>query len=205
MTMTEPVAERDVGLVRWSLAWLGLWLLLFWQDLLSAFEVWISSNTYTHCLFILPLAAFMAWRVRYRLLLHSPRAVPWLAPAILAWLLVWGVGYAADLQFLSHLAMLSVVPMTVMIALGFGVFHALWFPLTLMMFALPIGEEFVPYLQVITADNAVWLLQVAGVPVYRDGLYLTIPEGQFVVAEACSGVRFLIASICFGYCLYYFE
>ena len=199
MSVAQPMPSTRVRALPWLLAWSALWLLLFWQDLLSAAEVWLSSNTYTHCIFILPLAAYMAWRGRYRLHGREPRPVAWLAPAILGWLLVWGVGYAADLQFLSHLAMLSVVPMSVMIALGFRVFHALWFPLTFMMFALPFGEEFVPYLQVLTADNAVWLLQAAGVPVYREGLYLTIPAGQFVVAEACSGVRFLIASVCFGY------
>ncbi len=199
MSQSGTAMSQPPRIVLWVLTWATLWMLLFWQDLLSAFEVWLGSNTYTHCLFILPLAAFMAWRGRFRLLDRQPRAIPWLAPAILGWLLVWGVGYAADLQFLSHLAMLSIVPMTVLVAMGFNVFHALWFPLTLMMFALPFGEEFVPYLQVMTADNAVWLLQAAGVPVYRDGLYLTIPAGQFVVAEACSGVRFLVASVCFGY------
>ena len=35
-------------------------------------------------------------------------------------------------------------------------------------------------------------------PVYSDGIMISIPEGDFIVAEACAGLRFLIASLAFG-------
>ena len=38
-------------------------------------------------------------------------------------------------------------------------------------------------------------------PAFIDGYTIEIPEGTFYVAEACAGLRFLIASIAFG-CLY---
>ena len=39
------------------------------------------------------------------------------------------------------------------------------------------------------------------IPAYIDGYIIEIPQGTFFVAEACAGLRFLIASIAFG-CLY---
>ncbi|HEX2942038.1 MAG TPA: archaeosortase/exosortase family protein, partial [Rhodopila sp.] len=38
-----------------------------------------------------------------------------------------------------------------------------------------------------------------GVPAYIDGYVIEIPQGTFYVAEACAGLRFLIASIAFGF------
>jgi EpsI family protein len=36
------------------------------------------------------------------------------------------------------------------------------------------------------------------VPVYREGLYFTLPSGSWSVVEACSGVRYIIASVTLG-------
>ena len=58
-------------------------------------------------------------------------------------------------------------------------------------------------MQELTTDIAVPLLELTNVPVYRNGLYLDIPEGRFLVAEACSGISFLISSIVFGFAYAY--
>jgi exosortase/archaeosortase family protein len=42
------------------------------------------------------------------------------------------------------------------------------------------------------------MIKILGIPVYRDGMYIQIPNGNFVVAEACSGIRFLISTITIG-------
>ena len=39
------------------------------------------------------------------------------------------------------------------------------------MFAVPIGEELVPYLQEIAADLSLPILRLIGIPIFRDGLY----------------------------------
>jgi EpsI family protein len=49
-----------------------------------------------------------------------------------------------------------------------------------------------------TADFTVGALQLFGIPVLRDGLYFSTPNGNFYVAEACSGVRYLLASVATG-------
>jgi EpsI family protein len=67
-----------------------------------------------------------------------------------------------------------------------------------MLFAIPFGEELIPFLQEITADISVEMVSWTGVPLYRSGLFLEIPQGRFLVAEACSGISFLIASIVLG-------
>jgi EpsI family protein len=49
-----------------------------------------------------------------------------------------------------------------------------------------------------TAWFVVKAIELSGIPVYRDGFMLSIPGGDFEVAKACSGIRYLIASLSLG-------
>jgi len=49
-----------------------------------------------------------------------------------------------------------------------------------------------------TANATVIGLRLSGIPVYREGLQFVIPSGSWSVIEACSGVRYLIASLTVG-------
>jgi len=66
---------------------------------------------------------------------------------------------------------------------------------------VPIGEFLMPTLIDRTPDFTVAALRATGVPVYREGNFFTIPSGNWSVVEACSGLRYLIASFMVG-CLY---
>jgi exosortase A len=68
-----------------------------------------------------------------------------------------------------------------------------------LLFAVPFGEFLLPPLMEQTADFTVFALRATGIPVYREGLYFTIPSGNWSVVEACSGLRYLIASITLGF------
>ena len=63
------------------------------------------------------------------------------------------------------------------------------------VFLVPFGDEIIGPLQVVTAKIAIALTQWSGIPAFYDGIYIDTPVGLFVVAEACSGVRFLIAMV----------
>ena len=49
-----------------------------------------------------------------------------------------------------------------------------------------------------TADFTVAALRASGIPVYREGLQFVIPSGSWSVVEACSGIRYLMASFMVG-------
>jgi EpsI family protein len=48
-------------------------------------------------------------------------------------------------------------------------------------------------MQEVTARMCMALLALTGVPAHLDGIFISTPTGLFRVAEACSGVRFLVA------------
>ena len=63
---------------------------------------------------------------------------------------------------------------------------------------VPFGEELVPPLQTLTAEMSMALLALTGVPAHLEGIFISTPTGLFRVAEACSGVKFLVAMAALG-------
>jgi exosortase A len=72
------------------------------------------------------------------------------------------------------------------------------FPLCFLLFAVPFGDFTQPKLMEWTAHFTVLGLRLTGIPVYSEGQHLIIPTGSWSVVEACSGVRYLIASVTVG-------
>ena len=82
--------------------------------------------------------------------------------------------------------------------LGKAVSSGLAFPIYYALFLIPAGEELVPPMQTLTAEMSMALLALSGVPAHIEGIFITTPSGYFQVAEACSGVKFLVAMAAYG-------
>ncbi len=174
------------------------WLATYADALVSAARVWWVSEIYSHCFFILPASAFLIWRERHRLAAVEARSSPWVAIPLALVSLLGVLGAAGGIDVLTHVAAFAALPLAVWLVVGTRAARRIWFPLAFVLFSVPVGDQLVPYLQVSTADMAVALLQWTGVPVFRDGMFIDIPNGRFIVAEACSGVSFLVVSVAFG-------
>jgi exosortase A len=175
-----------------------LWIALTFQGLVSAIEIWYISEIFNHCFFVLPVSFYLIWEKKNDIN-WSARSCTLLAlPFIFLQVLLYVIGVAGDIQLFQHAAMFSLLPTLIWFYLGNQITKKIIFPLSFLLFAIPFGEELIPFLQEITADISVEMVSWTGVPLYRSGLFLEIPQGRFLVAEACSGVSFLIASIVLG-------
>src|SRR5438046_7958381 len=99
---------------------------------------------------------------------------------------------------IKQLALVATIWATVIAILGREVAKAIMFPLGFLVLGVPMGEALIPPLMDWTADFTVKALQISGIPVFREGLFFTIPSGNWSVVEGCSGVRYLIASFTVG-------
>lgn len=183
--------------VAWALVAVGI-LLFFRHDIGHMVGLWWNSATFGHCLLIPPILAWLMWQRREGLVQLVPR--PWL-PAIglmLAGGLGWLLGELAGVALVRHAAVVVLLQASVLAVFGLTVARALAFPLFFALFMIPAGEQLVPYLQDLTARFCVAMLELFDVPAFLDGVFISIPNGDFEVAEACSGVRFLIAMVAFG-------
>lgn len=173
-------------------------LALYWETAYSMAATWTSSTAYNHGFVIVPIALWLAWGKRAELAKITPApdylGFALLAAAGLAWL-VAEAGRVLVAQQYSFTVMLAAV---VVALAGRRAATLLAFPLAFLLFAVPAGEGMVPRLMEWTADFTVGALRLSGIPVYREGNLFSLPSGNWSVVEACSGLRYVIASLTVG-------
>ncbi len=167
---------------------------LLHQSFAAIWELW-QLSTYQYAFLMLPAAVYLAWSRRRELAVQAITP-SWNVLAVLVVLtLAWQVGRATAVQAVEHTAAVLAVPAMVLLVLGRSVANTITFPLVLLLTLIPIGEVLTPTLMVITAEIASGLLKLFGVPFTRDGQFMSLAGGNFLVADVCSGVRYLLASV----------
>ncbi|WP_374527831.1 exosortase A [Novosphingobium sp.] len=193
----ESAAPWRDALIRLGGCWLAL-LLLFARDWAEILDQWWNSSTYNHELLVPPIVGWLVWLRLPQLRKLEPEA--WW-PGLLALgaaLVLWMLGAMAGFNLFRQAGAIAMLPASVLLVLGPRVGAGLIFPLCYAAFMVPFGEELVPPLQMITAHLTIWLVQLSNVPANIDGVFIDTPAGLFLVAEACSGVKFLIAMVALG-------
>lgn len=198
------MSETERTSTNWPRALLALAVVLIahgvlFRDTFGAIvATWYGNETYAHGFLIFPIALYMAWTRRGTLARHDP-GPDFLALAPLAALVfLWLAGALADVLVVQEFAVVMLVSVVVWAMLGRHVAWLLIYPLAYLFFAVPVGEFAVEPMMDYTAVFTIWALKATGIPVFAEGRYITIPSGQWEVAEACSGVRYLIASVALG-------
>ena len=110
----------------------------------------------------------------------------------------WLLGEVASVAVARQAGLILMLQGAVLTCLGREVARGLLFPLGYALFLIPVGAELVPAMQTLTASMVTGLLALTGVPAHLEGVFITTPVGYFEVAEACAGVRFLVAMAAFG-------
>jgi exosortase A len=164
----------------------------------SMVSIWERSETFAHGFLIFPFSAYLIWGQRKHLGTFPPHPNP-LGLLLLGFLgFSWLLATLASVQVFEQFLLITMIPAVVWAILGNRMVWALAFPLAYLLLAVPFGEALISPLIDFTADFTVWALQLTGIPVYREGSFFTIPSGNWSVVEACSGLRYLIASFTLG-------
>jgi len=174
-------------------------VVLFWQTVQTIVNIWAHSRTYAHGILVLPATIYMVWCWRDRLLKLHPVANSW--GLVLLGVLVcgWFGGEITQSLIAQQAALIAMVPALVWAFLGTDVFRTLQFPLGFLVFALPAGASIEPWLQSVTARFIIIGLNLAGIPLSRDGYFITIPSGTWEVAPDCGGLRYLLPGLALAY------
>ena len=196
-------ALQPTPAVRWQslapgLLLIAALLLLFRETATAMVGIWNRSDTFAHAFLVPPIVIWLIWRRRERLAQLPRQPTWWLLLPIAATCLLWLLGELASVNAAAQLALVMLIVLSVPAVFGWAVARELTFPLLFLFFAVPIGEFMVPPMMEWTADFTVAALQLTGIPVFREGLQFVIPTGNWSVVEACSGVRYLIASFMVG-------
>lgn len=195
---------RDLPRGRWTgpLLVLGLLVLallvMFRAEVMAALSVWENSTAYNHCWLVGPIAAWLAWQRRGRLAQLAPEPLPLAALLMLPGAFLWLAAERLGVMEGRQLVLIGMIWVAVLAVLGWRVTLAMAAPLLYLIFLVPFGEFLTPWLQRITAWQIEILLGMTDISFYIDDLVIEIAAGTFLVAEACAGLRFLIAAVAFG-------
>jgi exosortase A len=192
-------SRRDWAIAGAALA-IGLlsFAIIFYPEIAAAIVVWMNSDAYSHCFLVLPVAIYLAWDRRDIAKVTPLR--PSLGIALLA-VPAAAIWFAADrLGIMEARQLMAMTLLQIMIAsvLGPSMSRALAAPLLYLFFLVPFGEFLIPPLQSLAVRFTTVGLNILGIPNFADGIVIEIPEGTFLVHQACSGLRFLIASAAFS-------
>lgn len=160
--------------------------------------LWIDSYDYGHGPVVVLASLYLLWlrREAFRAAAPRPDLRGLVATAIL--MAGWFAARALGIVVVEQLVLVPLLLAITLTVLGARVTAVAALPVLYLLFAVPVWSELGPALQEWTAGASAALARRLGVPIYLEGLYMTIPDGRFVVAETCSGLRYLLAALSLG-------
>lgn len=181
------------------LLWAVLVVSVCSDTVLAMVQIWLSSETYTHGLVVAPISIWLLWRMRSRL---APAVAQGPTPQFLVLLLpavfLYFAGAVMLVQVVAQFAFVAILIVGSATLMGFQATRVAAFPLLFLFMMVPVGSSLEPPMMDLTAKYTVKLVQLTGIPVYQEGRFFQLPTGSWSVVEACSGVRYLIASVTLG-------
>ncbi len=171
---------------------------LFRAEVVTAIYTWNDSTAYNHCFLVIPIVGYLIWDRRGTLRGQAVRPMPILALAAVPLVMVWLAAERLGIMEGRQLVAVAFLQVLFMAVFGWRLWWLLSGPLLYLFFAVPFGEFLTLKLQDVTTDFVRYALPMVGIPAYIDGYIIEIPEGTFFIAQACAGLRFLIAAIAFG-------
>ncbi|MDQ6758737.1 MAG: exosortase/archaeosortase family protein [Acidobacteriota bacterium] len=181
-----------------ELLWFGALLIVCYAPiLLRLVRNWASDEDMGHGFFVPLVAGYIIWQRRATLATLKPEPNYW-GLVLIAWGAVqMMLGTLGAELFLARTSFLITLVGAIWFLLGTEILKALAFPLSLLLFMIPIpaivyGRITLP-LQIFASRVAENILGLVGIPVLRDGNVLELASQKLSVAEACSGIRSLLS------------
>jgi len=209
-----PAARRRAAIAK-GLVLAALLLAVNWWQLPLLVSKWLHDDNWTHG-FVIPLFSLYLIYSRWGELRSAPRRVcPWgLAILVFAILLSIVAYWPIRTHWLAHAGMLLMVFGLVLYLAGPRVIRATWLPILFPIFAMPLPERLyaqiaVP-LQELAARATAGLLRLfaVGIEIKASSLRVLGRSGEWhslTVAEACSGMRALMAFVALGVAMAWLE
>jgi exosortase A len=175
-----------------------------WKGLVLA---WSNYDEYSHGFLIMPVALYIAWQKKTKLASVKIKPSNWGVALIVFSLLCYLFAHFAEIMTLSSLSIVLAITGTLLYLLGFSVLKELLFPIFFLLFMIPIPAQIyssltIP-LQLFVSKVSVAIVALLGVPIYREGNVLNLPDRTLQVVQACSGLRSMVSlltlSIIFAY------
>ena len=206
MSTVLPAASGTARSANLPVAWLvliagfaAMYVPLYWW---AAQGIW-QSEEQGHGAIILAVMLWLFWTLRHDIDRLPTRPAPVLGWAVFSiGVLVYVVGRVFDISILGFASQPFVVAGALLLMKGSAAIRLAWFPLVYFIFMVPLPGMLVDAitgsLKGVIANMVESLLYMAGYPIARSGVILSIGPYQLQVADACSGLNSMFSLSALG-------
>jgi exosortase len=191
----------------WSVILTGLILLLYAAVIKSLVEQWWTDADYGHGFFVPLFSGYILWHTRERWTKVEIRPSNFGFVVIVGAIALLLLGSLGAELFTGRFSLLVLLAGMILFLAGWKMLRAVSFPLGYLIWMIPmpviIYNQITFPLQLIASRLATAWLELAQVPVLRDGNILIMSNYSLEVVEACSGIRSLMTlmalAVAYGY------
>ncbi len=197
--LDEPISASASEWLIVLVGFAAMYLPLYWW---AAGSIW-QSEDHGHGAIVLAVAVWLFWNLRDRIG-SSPREPATISGAALfaLGLLTYIVGRTFHISVLEFASQPIVVAAALLLVRGPAALRLAWFPVVYLVFMIPLPNMLV---DTITGSLRQWvavlveqLLYMAGYPIARSGVIMSIGPYQLQVADACSGLHSMFSLAALG-------
>jgi exosortase len=174
----------------------------YWLVIPGLVAQWWGQPEYSHAFLVPIVSAFLIWSKQDALRQVAVRPGYWGLAVMLAALAAYITGKVGADLFLQRFSLVLMISGGVLYVAGGEMLRALLFPLAFLLLMIPlpgiIFNSIAFPLQLIAAQAASVVLEIFGVPIFREGNVMHLAAASLDVEEACSGIRSLLSLSALG-------
>ena len=175
-------------------------LLLYQSALISLISAVIHREGSSHGVFVPFLSVFFLWTKREAIREIEPR-YDYLGIFLVAIGVIFPI-FSIGTYHVQILSFIFLIAGLIIIHLGRKLFKEISFPLLFLITMIPIPKGFylllTNWLRDLTFGGSALLLSVFGVPFYKQGVLIHLPNAVLNISTGCTGIRYLISFFVFG-------
>jgi exosortase len=180
-------------------------LIVYWPILMGLVNQWATDENFSHGFLIPPVALYFAWQRRAALKAAHRQPSGWGLPVAALAICMWAAGTMAAELFLARVSLVMLLAGCILFLYGRAWLRVISFPLGFLLLMVPppalLFNQIALPLQLFASQVAEVALRACGVPILRDGNVLELVGMRLEVAEACSGIRSIVALFAFALAL----
>ncbi len=215
MTALSPgpvAAAAPIWRFSWGFALLvaaagALSLLPFWEGLSLMVDWWLGLPEFSHGILIPPLAAFLVWQHKDSLEKIRFNGNWWSLALVLLGGAVLVMGQLGTVYTLVQIAYVITLYGLILSLVGWSAFRLLTMPLLILVFMIPLPQfvlaNLSTKLQLLSSQIGVAMIRWFDISVLLEGNVIDLGSYQLEVAEACSGLRYLLPLMVLGFLMAY--
>ena len=161
-----------------------------------------SDSYYSHGFIVPFVSGFFIWQKRKELKEINAVYSIWGLLLIIVSALIHVTGILLYVFSVSGFSIFFLITGIVLFLFGKDITRIIFFPLFFLIFMFPLPLAIISAIsfpmKMLVAKVGVDIVGFIGIPVYREGFNITIPAGNLLVGNPCSGLRSLIAFLALG-------